>query len=257
MSLPNNINEAALTSATKVRNNLASLMKVINILAQELITKGIMTKFSDSDADGTFATIKLSKQQIEQLLTTVDSINAHIKPDSTPADIQALLRQPQYRLVLPMGVIGSLDTAVSIIKPHVVTENFISVTYKYWDAISTKDDKYFMDHFSEIFNMGGADSKSLTVMLLPYLYKVVNLMFKADLVSDQIKNTIWSCLYAVLRLSVNYTHHARGPFIKHGEKGHQYTVAGAKEGESVAGAPLGDDLEQWADKLNMKLVYSQ
>lgn len=246
----------ALEIATKLRNNIAKLMQIINATAVAMVNKGVMSKFSDTNTDGTFTVIALTVEQIDAMNERIKAIEKCITAESQAADVAALLAKPEHRLVLPMGIIGSLDTAVTLIKPEVLTERFIEITHSHWDAIIAKDDTYFIKNFTDIFKMNQGDSKALAMKLLPYLYTVVKLMFKADLVDTATKRLIWDCLRAMLRLSVGYTHHAREPVLVAGKPSHRRTVAGTPEGGHVPGAVLGDDLGKWANLLQVDLVYS-
>lgn len=79
---------------------------------------------------------------------------------------------------------------------------FIEKTHNYWNKISEKDELYFIQNISSIFNGLGGDHMD-----------VLKHIFTGHNVDIDTKNIIWDYIHALIRISIVHIHYSKEPNI--------------------------------------------
>jgi hypothetical protein len=112
------------------------------------------------------------------------------------------LHKEGYKVIDPITVVFALSVIESHGKenPHDLIDKFISRSHEEcWDKIKERDEKYFIENMSNIFNMIPQDS----VNIFKDLFTTVD-KNGCSVIPIQLKEEIWNLFDALIKISIKY-----------------------------------------------------
>lgn len=134
------------------------------------------------------------------------SKNTNIMATAVLDAIQQLHDQG-YQTVNPM-LIRLASTVMSGFDKHYLIQGFIENSHREcWDMIKKRDEDYFKEHVSEVFQYLPMDK----VNLFKDLFDQKDAQGKS-VVPDSLKNQIWDLFDSMIKICIKYVHKQRSPY---------------------------------------------
>ena len=132
--------------------------------------------------------------------------NATIMVEAIQESVKRVYDQG-IRTVNPLMITLIASLISSFDKNHLI-QGFIENSHdKCWDCIKRRDENFFIDNAGDIFKYLPADKVNLFKDL--YLAKDAN---GNSVVSQSLKDQIWSLFDAMIKISIKYIHKGRSPY---------------------------------------------
>jgi hypothetical protein len=124
------------------------------------------------------------------------------------------LHNQGYHTVNPM-LVRLASTVMAGFDKHYLIQGFIENSHsECWDMIKRRDEEYFKEHASEVFQYLPMDH----VNLFKDLFEQKDAHGKS-VVPDSLKNQIWDLFDSMIKISIKYVHKQRGPYSYASEAG--------------------------------------
>ncbi len=93
-----------------------------------------------------------------------------------------------------------------------LTGDFIDLSYQHWTQIHDRDETFFLENSSTIFDN-----------ISPYHIDIFKPLFDKNVIDDNDKTHIWKHMVGMIKISILYIHTCRGPtFDTEGNKKYAY-----------------------------------
>jgi hypothetical protein len=124
------------------------------------------------------------------------------------------LHDQGYQTVNPM-LVRLASTVMAGFDKDFLIQGFIeNAHYECWDMIKRRDEEYFKEHASEVFQHLPMDKVNLFKDLFDQKDKSGK-----SVVPDSLKNQIWDLFDSMIKICIKYVHKKRSPFSYGTEQG--------------------------------------
>lgn len=139
--------------------------------------------------------------------------NVAIMVEAIQESVQRVYDQG-IRTVNP-GMIAFISTIITSFDKHYLIQGFIENSHeKCWSCIKNRDETFFIENAGDIFKYLPAEKVNLFKDL--YLAKDAN---GKNVVSQSLKDQIWSLFDAMIKISIKYIHKGRAPYSHSNQEG--------------------------------------
>lgn len=121
------------------------------------------------------------------------------------------LRTRKYKVLNPANL-KILSMFLISMEDELLIDTFIKKSHNYWKQIKTRDEDFFINHSTDIFEIP-ADQAEMFIDLFTLKDPKNNYA-----VSKDDRDGIWEYFESLVKISINYIHETRGPIIVPNEK---------------------------------------
>lgn len=154
---------------------------------------------------------------------------------SLSSDILQWAIQRGIKTKINPGILNLGKIYLAQMNKHELISGFIKRSYKYWDLIYNRDEKFLMENSGVLFN----ELDSEYVDSFNELFSMIEPDTEEYLIRPETRASLWNILHAMIENCIKYIHEYRKPLFNEEKQKITYTVGYFPE------IKVSDQIQKW------------